>query len=116
MLMNHETKNIPCVNKSIPYRNFKQILSELSKESSIKNKVSNVKRCELNPYNQYLKNILDTGEKKEDTPTYFVMRASYEAMPENGIFDKTQIDSAKMNGGENTEYLFKFFGNSSIAK
>ena len=46
---------------------------------------------------------LAPGESKK--PTFMVVRASYEALPENGIMDMSQINSAKANGGENTEYF-----------
>lgn len=44
-------------------------------------------------------------EKGDKKPTYLVVRASYESLPANGIMDLTQINSAKANGGENTEYF-----------
>lgn len=54
--------------------------------------------------------LIDKPEKIEVDatgykPTYFVMRGSYEALPANGMMDLTQINSAKANGGENTEYF-----------
>ena len=56
-------------------------------------------------YQDYLKAINDPNPDKSK-PSYFVMRASYEAMPEGQLFDMTQIDDAKKDGGENTE-VFK---------
>lgn len=56
-------------------------------------------------YQEYLKAINDANQDKSK-PSYFVMRASYEAMPVGQLFDMTQIDDAKKNGGENTE-VFK---------
>lgn len=56
-------------------------------------------------YTEYIENILNPSKDEKDNPSYFVMRASYEAMPENNIFDMTQINSAKANGGESTEYF-----------
>lgn len=44
-------------------------------------------------------------DNTENPPTYFVVRASYESLPQNGIMDMAQINSAKANGGENTEYF-----------
>ncbi len=38
-------------------------------------------------------------------PTYFVMRASYEALADKSHIDITQINAAKDNGGENTDYF-----------
>jgi hypothetical protein len=38
-------------------------------------------------------------------PRYFVMRMSYEAVPDNSFIDLTQIHAAKANGGENTDYF-----------
>jgi len=43
--------------------------------------------------------------KDNDTPAYFVMRSSYEALAENTHIDTTQINAAKENGGENTDYF-----------
>lgn len=42
------------------------------------------------------------GEKPNK---YFVVRASYEALPPNGIMDLSQINAAKAGGGENSEYF-----------
>ena len=38
-------------------------------------------------------------------PSYFAIRASYEAIPENTFMDYTQINTAKAGGGEHTEYF-----------
>lgn len=56
-------------------------------------------------YQEYLKAIKDAAFDK-NKPSYFVMRASYEAMPVGQLFDMTQIDDAKKDGGEQTE-VFK---------
>ena len=57
-------------------------------------------------YQNFLNSIM-SPEKNDTkyTPSYFVVRASYEALPNNGMMDMTQIDSAKANGGDNTEYF-----------
>ncbi len=54
--------------------------------------------------------LIDRPDKIETLPngtkpTYFVMRGSYESLPPNGIMDLSQINSAKANGGESTEYF-----------
>jgi hypothetical protein len=49
-------------------------------------------------------NILKPSLEKE-APTYFAIRASYEALPQKSHLDFTQIDSAKQNGGENSDYF-----------
>lgn len=56
-------------------------------------------------YQEYLKAIKEAAFDKSK-PSYFVMRASYEAMPVGQLFDMTQIDDAKKDGGEQTE-VFK---------
>lgn len=56
-------------------------------------------------YQEYLKAIKEAAFDK-NKPSYFVMRASYEAMPVGQLFDMTQIDDAKKDGGEQTE-VFK---------
>lgn len=56
-------------------------------------------------YQDYLKAINNPSQDK-NAPSYFVMRASYEAIPEGQLFDMTAINDAKKDGGENTE-VFK---------
>ncbi len=56
-------------------------------------------------YQDYIKAINETTSDKS-APSYFVMRASYEAMPPGQLFDMTQINDARKDGGENTE-VFK---------
>lgn len=56
-------------------------------------------------YCEYIKAI-NTPSQDKDAPSYFVMRASYEAIPEGSLFDMTQINDARKDGGENTE-VFK---------
>lgn len=57
-------------------------------------------------FNNYVNNIMRPNQKYDkDAPTYFVIRYSYEALPEGALFDKTLIESAKANGGESTEYF-----------
>ena len=54
------------------------------------------------------KTMVDSTLKEvrdENTPAYFVMRSSYKALPENTHIDLTQINAAKENGGENTDYF-----------
>lgn len=45
------------------------------------------------------------NEEGDAPPTYFVLRASYESLPQDSILDMTQINAAKANGGEHTEYF-----------
>ncbi len=63
-------------------------------------------------YQNILKNCLEvipeTPEEKEQggKPSYFAIRASYEAMPQNdSIMDYTQINAAKALGGENSDHF-----------
>ena len=56
-------------------------------------------------YQDYIKAINQETTDKS-APSYFVMRASYEAMPEGQLFDMTQINDVRKDGGENTE-VFK---------
>ena len=55
-------------------------------------------------YQNYIENTL-IQSKEKDPPTYFVSRFSYEALPEDSILDMTQINVARANGGENTQYF-----------
>lgn len=56
-------------------------------------------------YCNWIKNIMEPNDKEADPPSYFVARASYEALPENSFLDRTQINAAKNNGGEHTDYF-----------
>ncbi|MEK6880767.1 MAG: hypothetical protein AABY22_14205, partial [Nanoarchaeota archaeon] len=53
-------------------------------------------------FSYYIEQTVNPSKDK-DTPTYFVMRASWEAIPENSILDTTQIKSALQEQGENSE-------------
>lgn len=55
-------------------------------------------------YTNWVDNIMHINAE-ENPPSYFVVRASYEALPTNSFLDRTQIDAAKRNGGENTDYF-----------
>lgn len=61
-------------------------------------------------YQNYVKEILRPKSPEEldpssETPTYFVAKLSYEAMPEKSFLDMKAIEGAKANGGENSEYF-----------
>lgn len=56
-------------------------------------------------YKNWIENILNPDDKDPDPPSYMVIRASYEALPENSFLDRTQINAAKNNGGEHTDYF-----------
>lgn len=56
-------------------------------------------------FNDMIENIVRPSNKESDPPTYFCMRFSYKALPENSIIDLTQIKTAAANGGENTDYF-----------
>ena len=57
--------------------------------------------------------------RDKHSPTYVVIRSSYKSFPEDSFIDRTQIDSAAANGGDQTDYfkreyeaLFTMGGNS----
>lgn len=56
-------------------------------------------------YTNWIKSIMEPDPNETDPPTYFVVRASYEALPPDSFLDRTQINAAKQNGGENTDYF-----------
>ena len=57
-------------------------------------------------FNNTIDNIIKPQNREDkDPPTYFCIRYSYEALPENSIIDTTQIKAAAANGGENTDYF-----------
>ncbi len=55
-------------------------------------------------YTDIIKSV-DSHSGDPAEPTYFAIRASYEAVPAGSYMDLTQINAAKANGGENTEYF-----------
>ncbi len=59
-------------------------------------------------YSKYLDNI-NAPPQFENTieapPTYFVARLSYEVLDNETLFDKTQINAAMSQGGENSDYF-----------
>lgn len=57
-------------------------------------------------FKNYVENTI-TPPKEKNFPTYFVARIAYDAIPEWQLFDISQINSAKANGGENSEYFKK---------
>lgn len=59
-------------------------------------------------FSQYTNTVLNTEKepiKDKKAPTYFVVQASYESLPDESFMDKTAIEGAKADGGENTEYF-----------
>ena len=57
-------------------------------------------------FNSTIDNIIKPQNREDkNPPTYFCIRYSYEALPENSIIDTTQIKAAAANGGENTDYF-----------
>lgn len=59
-------------------------------------------------FTNYIESIMTPDPAEKDPPTFFAMRSSYKAIPENSTFlDLTQIKAAKAHGGENTDYFKK---------
>jgi len=56
-------------------------------------------------FDTYKKQILKDRLKEDKEPSYFVMRASYEALPEESFMDRGMIQSAKNSGTENSDYF-----------
>lgn len=89
----------------------KNLLKESERMSFPKNKYAAFSSASFqfqhlySTYQDYIKAVHDPNPDKSK-PSYFVMRASYEAIPPGQLFDMTQIDDARKNGGENTE-IFK---------
>ena len=56
-------------------------------------------------YKYYTNLVKQIMEPKDDSSSNFCMRFSYEAFPEKNFLDMTQINIAKQDGGENTDYF-----------
>lgn len=56
-------------------------------------------------YKQTIENIMKPESKEESPPSYFAMRFSYEAIPENTFIDTTQIKAAAEMGSEHSDYF-----------
>jgi hypothetical protein len=59
-------------------------------------------------YRDYINNIMqppEITERGESPPTYFVVRSSYESLPDDSFIDHAAIESAKANGGEDSDYF-----------
>lgn len=57
-------------------------------------------------FNSYVQNCLASpSNDNRNRPSYFVMRASYEALPDNSLIDKSIPESAKASGGEGSDYF-----------
>jgi hypothetical protein len=51
------------------------------------------------------KTLIEKGNEDGKKPSYFVMRASYESLPEESFMDRQAIQAAKDNGTENSEFF-----------
>jgi hypothetical protein len=61
-------------------------------------------------YSGYIENIMSPKEVSKKTPTFFTAKLSYkvlEELPNHAFMDITQINAAKADGGENTDYFLK---------
>lgn len=61
-------------------------------------------------YSGYIENIMSPKEITKTAPTFFASRFSYkvlEELPNHAFMDITQINAAKMDGGENTDFFKK---------
>jgi hypothetical protein len=56
-------------------------------------------------YQTWVGEIEKPPKDDPNPPRYFVMRMGYEAVPANSFLDLTQINAAKANGGENSDYF-----------
>ncbi|MEK6883050.1 MAG: hypothetical protein AABY22_25725, partial [Nanoarchaeota archaeon] len=71
-------------------------------------------------YNNFISNVMRPPQDisiTQKAPTFFCMRMSYESMPENGLMDLSQIESAKASMGESSQVFLReykaYFSNSN---